>query len=98
MKKHLLLSFCILSFSILFAQDERYSFGKVPPTQLTMTTYDEDTSAVAVILHDYGRLAVASGNSDYTQIFSRCRRIKILKKGGLDYGNIEVYKFLIISR
>lgn len=92
MKKSLLFSFCILSFSILFAQHERYNFGKVPSAQLEMTSYEADVSAAAVILHDYGNIEVEAGNSHfgYIQTFSRCRRIKILKKGGLDYGDISI--------
>ena len=90
MKRALLLSFCILSFSILFAQDPKYNFGKVPTSQLEITTYEADTSAAAVILHDYGSIKVEKGYADYIQTFSRCRRIKILKKGGLDYGDIKI--------
>ncbi len=95
MKKSILLFFCVFSFCVLFGQSENYNFGKVPQEQLEMTTYEKDTSAAAVILHDYGDLTIRYKSSSYKQIFSRCRRIKIMKKGGLSYGdlNIEYYSY-----
>lgn len=93
MKKNLLLFFCIFSFSVLFGQNSRYNFGNVPVSQLEMTTYANDSSANAVILHDYGEIKVMDANAGYRQIFNRCRRIKILKKGGLDYGDLRVFYY-----
>jgi hypothetical protein len=54
-----------------------------------MRTFDQDTSAAAVVLSDYGvshfRIA-----GDLKLIFERRTRIKILKKSGYDWANVVV--------
>jgi len=90
MNKYLLLFLCLLFFATLNAQNSRYSFGRVPASQLNMTVYEQDTSAAAAVLHDFGELKIVDSGSQYLQIFSQCRRLKILTKGGLDYGNIKI--------
>jgi hypothetical protein len=54
-------------------------FGVVSKGELTMTTYDKDTSAVAVVLFDYGRYT-PKGSFRHT-------RIKILKPLGLQFAD-----------
>jgi len=90
MKKYLLLSLFLCAFHILVAQKSEYNFGKVPDKQLEMTTYAADTSAAAVMLHDFGELQIMDTGSDYAQKFTRCRRIKILSRAGFDYGDLEI--------
>lgn len=89
MKKYLLFSFYILSFSVLFGQEEDYSFPEITPDELEMTRYELDTSATAIVLRDYGNIEVKVFLNP-VQIYTHYRRIKILKKGGLDQGNIEI--------
>ncbi len=89
MKKYLLFSFYILSFSGLFGQERSYSFPEITTAELEMTRYELDTSATAIVLHDYGDIRV-NNYPDPIQIYTHYRRIKILKKGGLDQGNIEI--------
>jgi len=99
MKKYVLLFISLLSISALFAQMKDYNFLEISPVQLEMTRYEADTTATAVILHDYGRLSV-TGPIVNTQIYAKNRRIKILKKGGLEQGNIEIsfYSYENIER
>lgn len=56
-------------------------FGKVSLEELQMTTYENDSSAGAVILSDIGRF------NGRTIEFTRHIRVKILKKSGLTWGN-----------
>jgi hypothetical protein len=77
-----LLTVCVF----LFAISENYSqgkisFGKVTLDELTMTEYQRDTTADAIILADIGRL-----NGDNLE-FTRHMRVKILKKSGMEWGN-----------
>jgi len=58
-------------------------FGKVSIEELEMTTYEPDTSAVAVVLCKYGYF---SGN-DLT--FRQVRRVKVLKKAGVGYAEFS---------
>jgi hypothetical protein len=70
----------------LFAEKDPIKFGKVDKADLEMKVYPLDTSAVAVILCDFGRF-----NSFRLQ-FERTLWIKILKKEGTSLGN-QVFPF-----
>ncbi|MEM6377772.1 MAG: DUF3857 domain-containing protein [Bacteroidota bacterium] len=74
--------------AVSFAQEPQ-KFGKVSKADLAMTTYEADTSAVAVMLFDKGDLEFSfTENSSY--VIDRHRRIKILKRPGFDYGDITL--------
>nr|WP_255481266.1 DUF3857 domain-containing protein [Pontibacter sp. Tf4] len=62
-----------------------------------MTSYAPDTSAVAVILSDHGSLAYVE---DYYASFRYKRqvRIKIMKKAGYKYANIEIPFFGAVAK
>lgn len=59
------------------AQKAPAKFGKIDIDDLKMTSYEPDTSAVAVILCQYGYFD--ANNFSYTFL----RRIKILKPSGM---------------
>lgn len=73
-----------------FGQEPPVTWGEIPQSDLTMTSYPADTNAAAVILCDYG---TSSFNDDLDIIFTRHRRIKILSSRGYDWGthNIPYY-------
>jgi len=64
-------------------------FGKISDEELKMSVYEKDTSAAAVILSDvgYSHFQYSSG---FKLVFEREVRIKILKKSGYDWADIEV--------
>ncbi len=70
-------------------QEAPVKFGKVTEEEVKMTVYDKDTSAVAVVLADYGR-SYFNYVQDFQVNFERVTRIKILKKGGYDWANFVV--------
>ncbi|WP_207433824.1 DUF3857 domain-containing protein [Sabulibacter ruber] len=74
---------------VAYAQDAPVKFGKVTEEELKMRVYDKDTSAAAVILADYGR-SYFTYHEDFKVNFERVMRIKILKKTGYDWANVEV--------
>jgi hypothetical protein len=69
------------------AQDNPFPFGQVTYVDME-TSYPTDTSAVAVVLKEFGNAYFEP--NDYDIIFKYHVRIKILKKGGLDYANVEI--------
>jgi len=83
----------ILIFSVLsvcvFSQPDPVKFGKIDKSLLEMKVYDQDTTADAVIVCDYG---VFDPNSIS---FVRNYRLKVLKKSGCDRAN---FVFSIRSR
>ncbi|MCC9136711.1 DUF3857 domain-containing protein [Pontibacter silvestris] len=67
-------------------------FGKVSEAELTMKSYEKDTSATAVILSDYGS-SYFTYSSGFQIVFERHTRIKILKKSGYDWANVSIPYF-----
>ncbi|WP_242927809.1 DUF3857 domain-containing protein [Pontibacter vulgaris] len=66
-------------------------FGKIEDAELTMKVYDKDTTAAAVILSDYGNTHfIYSSSTGFQLVFERQTRVKILKKSGYEWADIEV--------
>ncbi|MFK7933028.1 MAG: DUF3857 domain-containing protein [Saprospiraceae bacterium] len=72
----------------LFSQE--VSWGVIDPADLKMTTYAPDTSAAAVVLMDRGTIRLDFSDSDPQAILRYHKRIKILKKTGLEEGDITI--------
>jgi len=70
-----------------FGQKKLPKFGEVAAEELKMTTCSFDSSASAVILFDKGEISL---DQDLRATFKRHIRIKILTKGGLDWGNYSL--------
>jgi hypothetical protein len=75
-----------------FSQTEYFPFGKISLDELRMTSYASDTTANAVILREFGEAYIQSSPS-ISLIFTYHVKIKILKKDGLDLGNISIHTF-----
>ena len=73
-----------------FAQKNPYKFGDIPMADMQMTIYDKDSSAVAVILGDYGKAYVSINTVNTTLNFERHVRVKILKKEGLSWADVAI--------
>lgn len=65
-------------------------FGNVKPEYLSMTSYLSDDLAEAVVLYDFGKTYFTDSDYGFRIIFERTRKIKILKKAGIDYASVEV--------
>lgn len=76
------------------AANNYIKFGNVSSEELNMSIYEPDSSAAAVVLADIGRSHMDYGKDQFRVIFERTKRIKILKKEGLEYANhyIELFK------
>lgn len=86
--------FGAVSFSLI-AQKDLIKFGDISKEELSLTTYDKDSTAPAVILADYGvSTMLYRQNIGFTLDFERITRIKILTKDGLGWGDfiIPLYK------
>jgi hypothetical protein len=83
----LLLPLCLYVYA-LQAQKPPIKFGDVSMEDLKMTRYDNDSSAAAVILADYGEARIDINLEKL--IFERHTRIKILKKDGAEWANVSI--------
>src|SRR5690606_30599913 len=71
------------------AQFNGFEFGKVSTRELSMKVYDKDTSAAALVLYEFGE-AYIDNTGDHNLIFQYHVKIKILKKQGLQYADIQI--------
>jgi Domain of Unknown Function with PDB structure (DUF3857) len=71
-----------------FGQKDPIKFGEIPVEDLQMVRYDQDTSAVAVILADYGEARFSPFQGKI--LFERHTRIKILKSEGTSWADVGV--------
>ncbi len=79
----------------LSAQKSPVKFSDVSKEEVSMTSYDKDSTASAVVLADYGTSIITyRQNIGFSLDFERITRIKILTKEGLDWGDftIPLYK------
>ncbi len=75
----------------LFSQKAPMKFGKISKENLEMKIYPNDTVAEAVVLCDYGISQMRYvKDKGFILEFTNHTRIKILKKEGLKFANIEV--------
>ena len=81
LKSLVTLVFSILFSATLFSQKFPIEFGKINEKDLSMTVYDKDSSASAVILCDFGdtRLNDNAFKYNFDMIYYRHIRIKIFK-------------------
>lgn len=74
-------------------RNEGFEFGKISQADLSVNTYDKDTSAMAVVLGEFGE-AYIDNDDDHNLLLEYHIKIKILKKGGVEKANfaIPLYK------
>lgn len=91
MNKRLLLVLMLLPLFSL-AQFVPQKFGKITPEEIDLNVYAKDSSAAAVVLFDKGNFYYSfnMGNSDFQVVFSEHKRIKILKKDGMEYATVKI--------
>ncbi|HEV8513855.1 MAG TPA: hypothetical protein VGQ59_11290 [Cyclobacteriaceae bacterium] len=87
MKKIYIFLLLVLWYLSLHAQSGDFTFGKVTYKELDLKKYTPDTSAVAVVLNEFGE---ARFNDDIKIIFEYHVKIKILKKEGLANGDFKI--------
>ncbi|MBC5775500.1 DUF3857 domain-containing protein [Pontibacter sp. KCTC 32443] len=79
----------LLAFVASGANAQAAKYGKVDLTELKLSKFEQDTSAEAVVLSDYGYTKFLF-NHEIQVVTYRHTRIKILKKSGYDWANFEV--------
>ena len=78
-------------FSLSSGQMVEPKFGKIEPSDLSMTRYENDTTADALMLFDYGTTKFILGPREQFQyVFERHFRIKIFKKSAFRFADFKI--------
>jgi len=92
--KTLLLPLCaLLLLSVhVSAKNSKVKFGRIEKEDLEMTIYDQDSSAVAVVLYENGtsHIDYSTLTNGWKLTFEKHQRIKILKKEGVEYADFRI--------
>src|SRR5687767_13270640 len=79
------IGFIFLQFNLLpvFAQEKStVKFGKISAEDFKTTVYSVDSNAAAVVIADIGSTDILAERNWFQVIYSRLRRVHILKKSG----------------
>lgn len=79
----------ILLTTSSFSQDNSFPFGQATYRDLDMVRYEKDTSAVAVVLQEFGEAFIEDDN-DYNLLFDYHVKIKVLKQQGVEEATIII--------
>ena len=91
MKKISIMVLVIMLANICIAQKKEPKFGKISKDEISLTFYEKDTSANAVILFKYGDGNFRWNNEEgFIYFFDFHIHIKILNNEGFDWANIEI--------
>ena len=94
MKSYLLkiaiILFLAVSVVSVNAQRDPFRYDKIDDEYIEMTRYENDTTAKAVILGDYGVVEIRLGRSGFESHFMRRMRVKILDQEAADIANYSL--------
>ena len=90
MKKNTSTLLILFFFCSAFAQKAPMKWGKVPKTDLAMTTYKADPEADALVLGEVGEITFDLSSGDLIYKLDFHKRIKILKQSGFDQGDVSI--------
>ncbi|WP_017732113.1 transglutaminase domain-containing protein [Nafulsella turpanensis] len=73
-----------------FSQELKSKFGEVNQEELTLTAYQKDPEAAALVLFDKGESYFFDTERGYDIRFTRTRRIKIFDKAGIPFSEVAI--------
>ncbi|NDV47482.1 DUF3857 domain-containing protein [Paludibacter sp. 221] len=81
----------LLCAAFVFSQEISLKYGKITDDELKMTTYDKDTTAVAVVLYEDGYTSYTYNNTvGFQVILDIKKKVKILKQEGVSEADISI--------
>jgi hypothetical protein len=91
MKLYLFIIAIVLFFAVFVttvnAQRDPFRYNKIDDEYIEMTRYENDTTAKAVILGDYGVVEIMYSRDGFESHFMRRMRVKILDQEAADIAN-----------
>jgi len=87
----ILLAFTLLIFSeFTLGQNEGYQIKDVTLEDMQIKTCSFDTNAPAYVIFDIGETEFAPAEGTFNVLYTRTLRMKILKKAGINYGEMTI--------
>ncbi|MBS1599566.1 MAG: DUF3857 domain-containing protein [Bacteroidetes bacterium] len=85
----------LLLQNYLIGQDKlNIKFGKIAPEDFDLSKYKYDTGASAVIIADIGNTSfIGNTKGDFSLVFKRHKRIKIINKNGYDIAKETIFVY-----
>jgi hypothetical protein len=80
----------LFTFALPVVAQEKFKFGEVPISDLSMTVYPDDTTAIAATLFEDCEVRYNFGRNGFQVISNHTIRVKVLKPAGLDKANISL--------
>lgn len=92
MKNTIITLVFIFLFTAFAYSQEEYSndYGKITKHELTMTEYEKDKDAEAVVIYDFGNNYFVGEDAGFVLYMERRTKIKILKQAGTKYAEFEI--------
>lgn len=90
MKNQTLFFVFLFVFNAISAQDCEYEFGKVGLNDFEYTECPFDKGAEAVVVYDKGVSSFLDRDGNFSVLFKRYVRIKILSDAGAGWANVEI--------
>lgn len=87
--RSILSTILVLFATLSFSQNNSFPFGHTTYRDLDMVLYEKDTSAVAVVLQEFGEAYIEDDN-DYNLLFDYHVKMKILKQQGVEEATIII--------
>lgn len=84
------LLFALLAVIPCRAQRLAPTFGVLTETEKSMTRYEKDPDAAAVILFDIGESYFYDSDNGYDIRFTRTKRVKIFSRAGFDHASVTI--------
>jgi hypothetical protein len=89
--KTLLSAILLFTFSITKGQFTEPKFGKIEMSDMTMTSYEKDTTAGALILFNSGKSGfILNSSNNFQYVFEKHMQVKILKKSAVSLADISI--------
>lgn len=89
-KLFILCAYSIVANTLILAQDISLKFGKISDYELSMKSYEKDTTAEAVVLYDDGYTSYEWLNDGFKVNLDLKQKIKILKQEGVNRATLSI--------
>jgi Domain of Unknown Function with PDB structure (DUF3858)/Transglutaminase-like superfamily/Domain of Unknown Function with PDB structure (DUF3857) len=87
----IILSLCLLQYGLIAQDKLDIKFGQITASDFDLSKHKFDSGASAIVIADVGNTSFVGNNKgDFSLLFKRVKRIKILNRNGFDAAESEI--------